>query len=403
MLNVKFISIVLLVLTSFHVFSQQTDSVCQLQHNSTEHILSSKPGLHIGGYGEVHYNQTLPENKQSQITLDVHRMVLFVGYNFNQNTQFVTEIETEYAKETWVEQAFLQHKLNKYMNFRAGLLLIPMGIINEYHEPTTFNGVERPIIDNKVSPSTWREVGLGLQGNIAPAFIKYQLYAINGISGYDGKGLLNGSQALREGRQKGSKSNMTSPSLAGKAEFYGIKNFNAGLSLFAGKSQSRLYQNLHRDSTILKQKADSSVVGISMIGADLRYKMKGIKTTAQFYYTNLYNTAAYNRFTRQADKNNDLGRAIVGYYAEIGYDLASCVKKMKHEFMPFVRYEAYNLHHKVLDGIKANDKYAATIITTGISAKLHKDAVLKADIQMTKLQSETKFSKGFNAGIGIMF
>lgn len=108
--------------------------------NSIDILLRNKPGLQIGGYGEVHFNQPLNSKKQSS-TFDAHRLVMFLGYNFSRNTQIISEIEFEHANEIWIEQLFLQQRLHKYINLRAGLMLIPMGIINEYHEPTTFNGI----------------------------------------------------------------------------------------------------------------------------------------------------------------------------------------------------------------------------------------------------------------------
>ena len=236
---------------------------------------------------------------------------MFLGYNFSKKTQFVSEIEFEYAKEVWIEQAFLQHRINNFINFRAGLLLVPMGIINEYHEPTTFNGVERPVIDNKLSLSTWREVGFGLSGNILPATLKYQVYAFGGLNGYDTKAIFNGSAGLREGRQKGSKAYVSSPAVTGKIEFYGIKNLNIGLSGYLSKSQSRLFGKLQDDDTNQKLKADSSVVGIAMVGADARFRLKGVEMRGQVYYTSLSNTEQYNTFTRTGTANNDLGKSMI--------------------------------------------------------------------------------------------
>ena len=80
------------------------------------------------------------------------RMVLLFGYKFNDKVQFVTEIELEHVEEVYVEQAFLQYSLNDHVNLRGGLMLVPMGIINEYHEPTTFNGVDRPSVDKSIVP-----------------------------------------------------------------------------------------------------------------------------------------------------------------------------------------------------------------------------------------------------------
>lgn len=400
----KYLILIGLFLNTIQTEAQETDSFKVFYNNSIEKMLNDKPGLGIGGYGEVHYNQPLNKNIMDIGTLDVHRMVMFLGYNFSDRTQFISEIEFEYAKELWIEQMFLQHRINKYVNFRAGLLLIPLGIINEYHEPTTFNGVERPVIDNKIVPSTWREIGLGISGNIFQTKTKYQFYIVNGLNGYDATGgLFSGSKTLREGRQKGSKAFLTSPNFTGKVKFYGLKNMNIGVSGFFGNSQSRMYNNLHNDSTILKQKADSSVIRISMLGADLRYYFKGIKITGQIYYTILGNTDQYNRFTAKNGKINDLGSSMIGYYAEMGYNIFHLAKNLKSELMPFVRYEVYNTHHRVVNTIAKNDKYYNTVITSGLTYTLVKGAVLKADFQFTKSKADQKFYKIFNAGFCILF
>ena len=114
------------------VFSQaqtpeQANSIYQ---NGADQLLSSKSKLTIGGYGEVHYHQPLNSDVRQNGELDVHRMVVLLGYQFSERTQFVTELEFEHVSEVYVEQAFLQHKINKSINFRGGLLLIPMGIVN---------------------------------------------------------------------------------------------------------------------------------------------------------------------------------------------------------------------------------------------------------------------------------
>jgi hypothetical protein len=366
--------------------------------------LTSDSKLTIGGYGEVHYNQILNKQTRDNAVLDAHRMVLFFGYNFSKKTQFVTEIEMEYANEIWVEQMFLQHKLNDYVNLKAGMLLIPMGIINEYHEPTTFNGVERPVIDNKLAPSTWREVGVGLSGNILPLSLKYQLYLVNGPSSYDGsKGLFKGTDGIRGGRQKASKSYMSAPNFTGKVEYIGIKGLNVGFSGYFGESQSKLYDKLDEANNAMNLKADSSVVGISMLGADARYNSKGLELRGQFYYTALSNTEQYNTFTRTGTKRNDLGSSMMGYYVEAGYNVLRFFEKSKMELVPFVRYQDYNLHNTVDANLAINNAYIANIITTGLTLKLAKGAVVKADVDFAKTNATTARTVTFNAGIGVTF
>ncbi|MDO9152164.1 MAG: hypothetical protein Q7U47_00360 [Paludibacter sp.] len=372
--------------------------------NTAEKIINSDQNLSIGGYGEVHYNQTISSSTRNNATLDVHRMVLFFGYNFSKNTKFVTEVEMEYTKELWVEQLFLQHKINEYASLRAGLLLIPMGIINEHHEPTTFNGVERPLIDNKLAPSTWREIGLGLTGNILPLSLKYQAYLINGSSSYDGNtGFFNSDKGMRDGRQKGSKSYMSTPNFTGKIEYYGIRGLNIGFSGYVGNSQSKLYDKLDKSNTHLKAKADSSVVGISMIGLDSRYNIKGIELRGQFYYTEFSNTKQYNQFTKKADVHNNLANSMLGYYVEAGYNVLRPFSKAKMELIPFIRFQNYNMQLSVNDNLTVNNKYIGQIITTGLTLKLAKGAVLKTDVDFAKTKADAKSTITLNAGLGISF
>ena len=108
-------------------------------------------------------------------------MVLLFGYRFNERVQFITEIEFEHVKEVYVEQAFINYNLTDGLNLRAGLMLIPMGIINEFHEPTTFNGVERPSLDNAIVPTTWREIGIAASGRWDALALRYQAYIFNGF------------------------------------------------------------------------------------------------------------------------------------------------------------------------------------------------------------------------------
>ena len=397
------LTIIVVLFFSSILSAQELDSLQNNIQNTADQLLKSNSALNIGGYGEVHYNQPFSKDRKELGTLDVHRLVMFLGYNFSSKTQFVSEIEFEYAKELWVEQAFIQHKLSKNINLRAGLMLVPMGIINEYHEPTTFNGVERPIIDNKIAPSTWREIGVGLSGTYLPFSMKYQAYVVGGLNGYDTKGVLSGSKGLRDARQKGSKAYVNSPAFTGKVEYFGMKNLNIGLSCYFGKSQSKLYAGLDKNNDALLQKADSSVVGISMLGADFRYKLKGFDLRGQLYYTGISNTDAYNVFTKINGVNNDLGSQMLGYYLEAGYNVFKFLPETEYELIPFVRYEFYNMHQAVANATAVNEAYKNYMVTSGFTFKLNSKAVLKTDLQYAKSAVSNEWNKTVNMGIGVMF
>jgi len=359
--------------------------------------------LKIAGYGEVHFNKPLNSKTISNAELDVHRMVLLMEYGFNARTRFVTEIEFEHVIEVYVEQAYLQHKINKYMQFRAGLLLVPMGIINGTHEPTSFNGVERPLIDQKISPTTWREVGMGIAGTLLPVKMKYQLYLINGFNGYNGIGKFNGKDGLRSGRQKGAESFMSRPDLATRLEYFGFGGLNIGFSGYFGTSESTLYDEIDKSDNVLVAKADSSAVGISMFGIDAKFNRRAFQGKIQFYYTTLSNTNQYNAFTGIAGTSSALGTSMMGYYVETGYNVFHSLENIKSELIPFVRLEGYDTHLTVSDNESRNENFRTMIITPGLSLKLSPNAVLKTDLQFLKSASTNDFSKILNAGVAVTF
>lgn len=364
--------------------------------NAAESLLDSDSKLSIGGYAQIDYNQPLSSDVHQNGKMDIHRLVMLFAYRFNDRTQFVTEVEYEHVKEVYVEQAFLNYRINPWLNFRGGLLLIPMGIINEYHEPATYNGVERPNLDSKIVPSTWREIGAGFTGNVQNLNLKYQLYVVNGFKSYDDGGILRGSDAFRKGRQKGAESILTHPNLSAKIDYYGVPGLKLGLSGYFGETQTSLYDGIAKDDSALEAKADSSVVGMNMVGLDGRYSIDGWVFRGQLNYASLSNTNQYNAFT-----GKDVGSELFGYYLEAGYDLLNG-QKTEQKLVPFVRYEKYNTH-KAVDGIEKNLAYDRTDITAGIGWWLAQGAVLKADMQWFDNEATDDFETQLNLGIGIWF
>ncbi|NOR75944.1 MAG: hypothetical protein GQ525_12385 [Draconibacterium sp.] len=369
----------------------------EVTKNTADKLMSNTNAkVQIGGYAQIDYNQPVNTGEFSNGNLDVHRLVLLFGYRFNERANFVTEIEVEHVKEVFVEQAFLNYKILPWLDFRGGLMLVPMGIINEYHEPPTFNGVERPNLDSKVVPTTWREIGAGFTGRFDNASLKYQLYVMNGFVGYNGEGTFRGTDGLRKGRQKGAESIMSSPTLSTKIDYYGIMGLKLGFSTYNGKSQSSLYDGIEKEDDTAISSADSSVVGISMVGFDARYVIGGFEARGQVNVTNLKNTDQYNHFT-----GKDLGSRLFGWYAEVGYNLLHSAET-EHKLIPFIRYEIYNTHAKTEGASEINDAFDRKDVTVGAGWWVSSGAVLKIDYQF--LSSATGSSSGmFNMGIGIWF
>ena len=381
------------VMFCVNCFAQKQDTML----NTAQTMMAKSNKLTIGGYAEIDYNQPISNDFIKNGKLDVHRLVILFGYKFSKKTQFVTEIEYEHVKEVFVEQAFLSHQLAKNVNLNAGLILIPMGIVNEYHEPTTFNGVERPNLDKFIVPSTWREIGVGLSGRVQNLSLRYQAYLVNGLASYNGSALLSGQNGFRSGRQKGAKAFASSPNFTGKVEYYGLGNMKFGLSTYLGKTQSTQFDGLEKSNEFAINQADSTVVGLYMVGADYRWNKGGFQSRGQLNYGKVTNSNAYNKFT-----GSDVGSAIGGFYLEAGYDVFHHQKNTKSQLIPFCRFEKYNTH-QTTDEIEQNAAFARTEITTGLTWKLNRGAALKADYQWFKNGASEDATGQINFGVGIWF
>ncbi len=366
--------------------------------NTAGRMMQEEERLIVGGYGQIDYNQPLGKGSFQNGGLDVHRLVLMFGYKFNEKTQFITEVEFEHVKEVFVEQAFLQYEILPWLKFRGGLMLIPMGIINEFHEPPTFNGVERPNLDKYIIPTTWREIGAGFTGVFPSAALSYQLYVVNGFNGYDGDTNLSGANGFRKGRQKGAESFISSPNLTFKVNYFGISGLQLGFSGYTGNTQSSLYDGLDKSDDQSIASADSSVVGLSMFGADARYSLGGLHLKAQVNYGIISNSASYNEFA-----GSDLGSSLSGWYGEIAYDVFHHMEGNTTGLIPFIRFEQYNTHASVEKGLSANPSFNRSDLTFGVGWKLAPGAMLKMDYQVFQNKATSDARQQLNAGVAVWF
>ena len=190
----------------------------------------------IGGYGEL----TLNAPSIGQSVIDLRRLVLFVGHNFNERIRFYSELEVEHAVassddqgEFEVEQAYLDGLFSRHFNLRAGLIIMPVGIINVYHEPPTFNGVDRPDVDTLVIPSTWREAGFGAFGEITQG-LSYQVYL---TSGFDANGF-TAEGGIQDGHQEAQLATASTFGAVARLTYEPVLATIFGLSAYGGTSGS---------------------------------------------------------------------------------------------------------------------------------------------------------------------
>jgi hypothetical protein len=372
----------------------KTDSITlvpQSQLNAAQRLMSGNyaSAVTVSAYAEMLYNQ--PEGDNGE--LDVQRLVLLFGYRFNDKTQFVTEVELEHVNEIFVEQAFINYSVGNNVSLRGGLMLVPMGIVNEFHEPTTFNGTERPGMDNAIVPTTWREIGIGVAGRFNNLNLGYQAYVFNGFKSTEANGagglsgFLGGSNGLRGGRQKAIQSTIDSPTLSTKLDYYGIPGLRLGLSTYFGKTQAA-------DDI---ETIDGANIGIAMIGLDARYAYQRFTARGQFINATLSDTEEYNMAT-----GRDLGSALRGYYVEGAYNLLPVEKEQK--LFIFTRFEQYDTHASTAGNLVRNEAYDRTDVTSGLTYHIAPGVVVKGDYQFRSNALDGDDVKDrLNFGIGVWF
>src|SRR5262249_28852911 len=153
----------------------------------------------ISGYMEMHLNR--PDHAPA--ILDFHRFVLIFSHQFSDRIRFVGELEVEHAfvegleesGELELEQAYVDFLLSRPLNVRAGMVLVPIGIINERHEPPVFHGVERTFVDTVIVPTTWFEAGAGVHGEIGQGW-RYRGYVLASLNALE----FSADEGVREGR-----------------------------------------------------------------------------------------------------------------------------------------------------------------------------------------------------------
>ena len=192
----------------------------------------------IGGYGELHYNSLNANDPARDVDMiDLHRFVLFFGHQINDRTRFYSEVEVEHAfvadsggntpGEVEIEQAFIEFDLRQDLYAKAGVFLIPVGILNETHEPPTFYGVERNDVENIIIPSTWWEGGAAINGRWGSGWN----WDVAFTSGLEIPTTGSNAFRVRSGRQKIAEANASDGAITGRLRYLGIPGLQAALTL----------------------------------------------------------------------------------------------------------------------------------------------------------------------------
>ena len=357
----------------------------------------------VGGYGDIQLEGTRIGKGSRDFQVDVNRMVIFVAHSFTDAIRIYTEFEWEHAKacadckgEASVEQAYAEWKvLGDALGLRAGLILLPVGITNEWHEPPVFNGVNRPDVETVVIPTTWREIGLGVFGRPA-SWLRYQLYAMTAL---DPRAL--GPSGLHDGQQEGSLAGANAWSGVGRLEAEPVLGGVVGASGYVSNAgpNAKLYPALHAREGV--------AVPIFGWDVDARFRRGGVE--AKLLYTEWYLPDAGALMSSVdamghpyfADKSRPVPTRMRGAYVEAGYDVLHPLG-LSHQLVPFARIEAYDTQLAVPAGTRADASRNVRALTVGLSYRPIQQIVFKTDFQRREHKAGPAQDQ-LNFGLGFMY
>ena len=335
--------------------------------SSAATVYTKRSGPSLAGYGEMLYENFGDETEAGDPSgrtdqIDFLRAVIYFGYRFNERFLFNSEIEFEHANtdlggEVAVEFAHLDYVMNEALTLRGGMVLIPMGFINEFHEPNAYLGTHRPLTESLIIPSTWRENGAGVVGGTG--IFNYRAYVIAGLNAANFT-----SSGLRSGRQSGARSKLGDPAFVGRADITPLPGILVGGSFYTGNSI--VFATTESDLEVSTQIAE-------LHG---QFRRHGLQVRALYAHASLDDVAELNDFLGLTG-NNSVGETLNGVYLEAGYNLFA--GKGEHSLTPYVRYETIDTQSDVPSGFLRNPARDQNVWTLGLEYKPISNIVIKAD------------------------
>ncbi|MCK6558984.1 hypothetical protein HUU39_22320 [candidate division KSB1 bacterium] len=355
-----------------------------------------KTGVSLAGYGEVTYQNfakendaSLPSGKDDEI--DYLRNIIYVGFRFSDRLVFNSEIEVEHGStgkngEVSMEFGYIEAQLGSAVAVRAGMVLPPVGIVNELHEPPTFHGSLRPEVEQAIIPSTWRTNGIGLVGSV-PAGLGYRVYLVEG---------LNASQfsagGIRGGRQSGSKSVAEDFGLTGRMEYTGWAGIQLGASFYTGNSGQDLVD------------PDGREIGarVNLFALHGLYNRHGVELRGLYAQSTIADAGRLNRALLLSG-NRSIGQKQTGFYFTAAYDILPLFRRgATSAVMPFVQFERLDTQAEVPAGFSRNAASERTNLAYGITFKPHPNVACKADYLNRKNEAGTAVDQ-LNVALAYMF
>jgi phosphate-selective porin O/P len=344
----------------------------------------------IVGYGEVNYNRF---RQSGNSTADVRRFVFGFNHRFDERLTFHSEVEIEHAVvskddqgEAEIEQAWLNYKVSDAVNVKGGLFLIPLGILNETHEPPTYYGVERNEVETRIIPSTWRELGAGVHGLLGEGF----RYDVGITTNFDSGRLDDPTTGIRSGHQEGQLAN------AHDLAVYGALNYRRpGLLVGGGVFSGNTGQDGATNSALRGVAAR-----LTLWDVHAQYRLGRLDLQALYAAGTLGDADKLNAAVgATATPPFAVPKSMKGSYVQAAYHV---YKQGNFDVAPFVRFERIDIRQQEdpANGLFQDPNNDDRVKTLGVNFWVHPQVVLKADIERF---ATNKANDRFDLGLGFMF
>ena len=350
------------------------------------------PATVLSSYGEIGY--TRPSKNSSATQTDIARFVLGFQHSFNERTKVVAELEVEHGVssatdkgEVAVEQVYVEHRINQNYGMRAGVFLIPLGLINQNHEPHTFYGVNRPTVETAIIPSTLREAGVQLFGE-HDSGVSWSAGITTGfdLTKWDPHNGDGGQSPLRTLHQEGQFAKSKDLSFFGAADWRGIPGLRVGAGFTAGKAG-------HGTPGFATPNARTMLWDVHAQWSPGAWDFAAVYARGSITGAGALN-ATFSGAPYLVPKSFD------GWYAQTAYKFRL---PGEYKVAPFVRYERVNTGRSfdgVVKGFNVNSYATESIWTVGLNFYVTPTVVLKADMQRYKVVTD---ANRVNLGLGYSF
>ena len=350
----------------------------------------------LWGYGELNY--TRPTARAADAQADLRRAVLGFSHAFDAATHVYGELEWEHAVasaddqgEVEVEQLYVEHALTPENGVRAGLMLVPLGLLNEHHEPTNYYGVERNFVETAIIPSTWREGGVALYGS-TDAGLGWNVGVATGpnLSAWDPASDEGRASPLGSIHQELQLAKAHDPSLFAAMNWQGVPGLLVGGGVFTGK--------IAQGAQDFPANAARLVLG----EAHVRWQPGPFDVSALYARGTISDTQELNlTFLGQP---TPVPKAFWGGYVQGAW---RALEWGTSSLAPFARYEAFDTassYAQQPQGPGMPPLPSERVWTAGVNYYLNPNVVFKADYQrFNRDDAALGYGDRFDLGIGYQF